>query len=224
MGYTTIFTGAFKVTPIVEIETTMRLNLWLNSRHYMRAFPKESELMDKTIFGSAGEKGQFIMPSLSLAKAQLIKRGIDPTIAPWLLYDSEDDMPVPKITGKSSDETAHLIAELCVKYNTPPGSLPSLHSDFMIVQDPQHQCSWLMWNQSEKSYKLKLWGEFLWWLLLELGYTAEGTISARGEDADDRWHMISTENSFCVYNGFGKPTYDKEAKAAMKQSEKAAKL
>lgn len=224
MGYTTIFKGAFKVTPIVEIETVMRLNLWLNSRHYTRAFPKESELMDKTIFGSAGEKGQFIIPSLSLAKERLIKSGIDPTIAPWLLYNSEDDMPVPGFLGGNSDETAHLIAEASAKYSTPPGLLPSLYSDFIIVQDPQHQCSWLMWNQSEKSYKMELWGEFLWWLLLKLGYTTEGIISAKGEDADDQWHMTATQNSFCVYNGFGSPTYDKESKAAMKQSEKAAKL
>lgn len=38
MGYTTEFRGAFRITPKVDPILACRLNLWLGSRHYIRAF------------------------------------------------------------------------------------------------------------------------------------------------------------------------------------------
>lgn len=225
MGYSTEFDGAFKVTPMVETETAMRLDLWLNSRHYIRKFPKESELMDRTIFGSAGEKGQYIMPSLFKAKEQLIQKGINPEIVPWMLchHETEDDI-VQECSQDNTKEIMEVYADITKRYNTTPVSIPSLWSNFFIVQDPDRQCSWVMWDSSEKSHQMQAWGEFLWWLLLEMGYTMEGTINARGEDPTDLWHMTASKQAFLTFRGFGHETYAKEANDAIEKSRKAAQI
>ena len=80
MGYTTDFRGAFRITPKVDPILACRLNLWLGSRHYIRAFDaKNAE--DTTLFGIPGEHGEFIMPSLRKAFEHTVRQGYNPLIA-----------------------------------------------------------------------------------------------------------------------------------------------
>lgn len=216
MGYTTEFAGAFKVTPMVSSDIALRMNLWLGSRHYIRQKPIDME--DETLFGNPGKHGEYIIPSLKNSIAKVSRNGWDLVVAPWAISECGEETPWINGTASPTDEQ---ITKFSMSYNTCPGKVPSLWSDFILVSDFENDCSWLMWNDSEKAYKMAAWGQFLWKVFQAMDYIVEGTISAAGEDDDDRWHMTAAKGSFFVdESGYGCPTYDMEAQAAWERSRK----
>lgn len=217
MGYFTDFKGAFRVTPIVSTEVALRINLWLNSRHYTRPMPQDLE--DETLFGKPGKHGEFIMPSLRNALAKMQEEGLDPVVVPWAIRENYEDIIRPDYSSLSHAEQA----KWTMDFNECPGKVPSLWSDFMLVSDHKNNCSWLMWNDSDKAYSMASWGEFLWKVLQAMDYLVEGTMCAQGEDDSDFWYMQASKESFAVVYETGVPTYQQESQAALERSEKIGK-
>lgn len=216
MGYTTEFAGAFKVAPMVSNDIALRINLWLGSRHYIRQ--KAIDMEDKTLFGYPGKHGEYIIPSLKNAIAKMRRDGWDLTIAPWAISEYDEE---PSWINGTVSPTDKQIVDFSMKYNTCPGKIPSLWSNFILVSDFENDCSWLMWDGAEKAYEMAAWGQFLWKVFRAMDYIVEGTICAAGEDDDDRWHMTAGKDSFFVdESGYGCPTYDTEAQAAWERSRK----
>lgn len=213
MGYYTEFAGAFKITPIVDPEVALRINLWLRSRHYIRPFPDDLE--DQTLFGKTGTNGEYIIPSFSAALLDMQKKNWIPTIAPWAISETEDFFYETKML---------LLKKFIHNYNTCPGIIPSLWSDFVLIQDPNLGCSWLRWNESDNAQKMEKWGNILWKIFRAMGYFCEGTIEGTGEDEGDIWYMTADANSFRIGSGKANPTYEKESRTAWEKSETWGKI
>lgn len=226
MGYQTEFFGAFCITPKLDPTFACRLNLWLNSRHYQRiigvTIPEHAgdDINDITLFGTPGRHNEFYMPSFKQATANLIQEGINPVLAPHLMGTTYQDN---LSDGLSS--CPNLTVDCQLAYNSTPENIPSLWSNIILVNDPDQDCSYLGWNQTEKSYKMKTWFNSVIRLLQRLHYEVNGRICAYGEDPDDIWGMeISPQNDLIIFSEPSKePLYQNEFMAAMEHSLTAAK-
>lgn len=216
MGYTTEFRGAFRVTPQVEPAVAIRLNFWLNCRHWKRPIPNQTDnLLDLTLFGSPGKNGQYVMPSIIEA---IKKAKYDPTLAPRGLWEDE------------KNETFIAFQKECGwrnfgdLYNYEPKGIPSLWSDINVIPDPIQKCSWLMWNQSDKAYEMDFWFSLITQILVKLGYQVEGHILAQGEDMADKWGLEAdgTRCSQRIDNPKFAETWHNESLLAMDTSEDLA--
>lgn len=208
MGYTTEFRGAFRITPKVDPILACRLNLWLGSRHYIRAFDaKNAE--DTTLFGKPGEHGEFIMPSLRKAFEHTVRQGYNPLIAVHMI--NIDDFFWP-----NGDKEVR-------SYNDTPGDIPSLWSHIYIVNSLQANESFLMWNGAEKARCLDYWIALIAGFLLGCGFKVEGCIAAQGEDTGDVWSMTFYNGRFDTHRGWMEPTYEKESAEAEQNSREEAK-
>lgn len=233
MGYTTTFKGAFKITPMVNPALACRFNAWLNNRHNFRDAPLLlNEIADKTLYGVPGENGEYVMPSIEKQIRKMVEDGTNPFLAPHLtgycgMGDSMECQEAFATTGEMDDkDKAKVLNEWCKTINQVPKGLPSLWSDFIIVNDREGNCSYLKWDRSEKSYEMDKWAQILLDLLSSMHFTLEGTICAKGEDPGDYWSMQICEKTVLVeysQHRIDGATYEKEAKAAEQSSEKQAK-
>lgn len=188
MGYSTDFKGAFRITPKVDTALACRLNLWFNSRHFKRHPFMEAKGIeasdDNLLFGKSSPNFMYFMPSLKQAVDNLIATGVNPTLAPHLLGNTIQDYRTENLFTHEN-----ITPELNEAYNTTPGNIPSLWSNLYIINDPDHDVSYLSWNQSEKSYSMAQWMMAIVNLLQMLNYHVDGIIEAQGEEQDDHWFM-----------------------------------
>lgn len=240
MGYSNDYYGAFRITPKVDPLIACRLNLWLNSRHFNRFGLKkelgvEVDLEDETVFGTAGEEGEFVIPSFSTAWKNLRADDIDPFLAPHMIGFSMTDRKTDEMVQivKDASKTNRSIkvslmstyADLGTRYyNDVPGAVYSLWSDLYIVNDPDNDVSYLTWTGSEKSYCMEDWFRTIVGFLQVMGYTVDGSVSEVWEDGDV--YLFTMKDNVFTVVGNGRraaSTYGDEAEKAQKRSEKAAK-
>lgn len=190
MGYQTEFYGAFRIFPKLDPGFACRLNLWFNCRHYQRAVKMAisehaaNDISDITLFGTPGKHNEFLMPSFRQAVDNLIYERINPVLAPHLMGTMGRDY-----IADNPFSTATLTEEEQIAYNSTPENIPSLWSNIIIVNDPDANCSYLGWDQVEKSYNMETWFRCVINLLQTLNYTVDGRVCAEGEDPDDIWYM-----------------------------------
>jgi hypothetical protein len=90
-----------------------------------------------------------------------------------------------------------------IDYNTPPAGQPGLWCHWISTEDGTA----IEWDGSEKFYDASEWMEYLIDHFLKPGaiaarqlpflqanHTVNGVIKAQGEDIDDRWKLIVTDN------------------------------
>lgn len=93
-----------------------------------------------------------------------------------------------------------------IDYNTPPAGQPGLWCNWEATPDGQ----FIQWDGGEKFYEADAWMHYIIEHFLgtdpiakkELpfleGHTLNGKIYAQGEDPDDRWILLVTDNSVTV--------------------------
>lgn len=193
MGYTTYFDGAIKVTPKVDPLVCTNLNIWLGMRHC-----KASELPSVTAeyADKAWEPDGPKIPSPGKAVGDFVAKR--PKAKMFAFDEISNMVHVPEPPYGS----ANVYNETCYPHT-------SLWSDVRIYQD--YDCSYIAWNENEKSYEMEHWFEFLVTLLTNMGYTCEGIIKAQGEDYDDRWTVVCKNGVTERIEGHSQmPTYEDE--------------
>lgn len=223
MGYSTFFTGAFKITPKVNPIMACRLNLWLKSRHFDRKKAMDClmktniDYKDVTLFGFGGSNNELFIPSFSKSVNNSLNENINIIIAPHEIGSTMANMNMDDYIA-SNTNTSGL-------YGKMPNTIPSLWSNIFIVNDPNENASYLGWNQYEKSKSMEIWFTTIIDWLKKFNFTIEGVVNAQGERKNDFYHMKinnNDKNIKIINKRLGIPTYQKEFIKAMEISESKA--
>jgi hypothetical protein len=78
-----------------------------------------------------------------------------------------------------------------------PGVMPSIHCDWEVAASGEE----IAWNGSEKSYEMERWLPILIEKFFKGKHTLNGEMRAQGEDPDDRWAIVCTDNVVTVKRG-----------------------
>ncbi len=97
-----------------------------------------------------------------------------------------------------------------VDYNTPPEGQPGLWCQWVSTEDGTE----ITWDGGEKFYNAPEWMEYIidhflapgakaaeQLPFLQANHIVNGTIEAQGEDGDDRWRLVATNNVVAVNAG-----------------------
>ena len=159
MGTHTDFTGAIRITPCVAEPLATKLQEFMDIRHMLRnvellykLFPDPEDRKELSLFGDGdfGEEGAFFLPR-----------------------ETKDFFARPSESGpypEAIDEQNGL--------NMPPEPCPSLYCDLNLLHDKQRNCSYLGWNEAEKSYYITDWIELIASWLAPRGYHLDGKMFA----------------------------------------------
>jgi len=85
--------------------------------------------------------------------------------------------------GQDNDETV-------VDHNTPPQTQPGLWCQWIITEDGKY----IEWDECEKFYDSPEWMKYIIDKFIADAHTCNGIIHAFGEDRDDVWDLIVTDN------------------------------
>lgn len=211
MGYDTTFRGAIRVQPRVEPELAMKLNLFLSLRH-SRLF-RQSEF-NRILTPIAKWEWQGLTPRIpNVDEARQDASAYwdcDVTLAPHLMEASSGFVTLED----------RLSYQYILEHNLADG--PSLYSKIWLVNDPEQNHSFLMWDGAEKAQNMDQWLDYTVRLLAFFGYQSDGAINAQGEEQSDRWCVITAGGYAERHAGHTKPTWTQEAKDALANSETAS--
>ena len=120
-------------------------------------YPLEADRKAHTLFddGNFGEDGEFYLPNLTK------------DFEIWGCPTKDEELP---------EGLADTMA-----INFQPKNCPSLYCDLVLVHSEDGTCSYLGWNEAEKSYYIPEWLELLAGYLVPLGYHLDGTLFADEE-------------------------------------------
>jgi hypothetical protein len=181
MGYTTEFTGTFKLDKPLTAEQIEYLNMFSGSRRMNRDASKIKSLKGraKTMFG--GDCGDALN-----SRCLTLLTNLDLPIGPnGDFYCGTGDF------GQSNDDSV-------LDYNRPPASQPGLWCQWVPTEDG----TGIMWNGMEKFYNYVEWLQYLinnflapWELKLN------GEVEWQGEDSGDFGKIVVKDNVVTTKNG-----------------------
>jgi hypothetical protein len=110
--------------------------------------------------------------------------------------------------------------ESVIDYNDPPDTQPGLWCQWQVTEDGRA----IKWDGSEKSYNSTEWMEYIINnFIAPTGSVCNGVINAYGEDRDDVWDLVVTNNKVTIVNKFPS-AIDKTINVLSKQVEKKTEV
>lgn len=160
MGTHTDFWGAIRIQPRLDPGLAERLEDFFSIRHMRRdvcsleeSYPTAEDRKPRSLLGDGnfGPEGEFFLPT-----------------------------EMRDLSIKVEEDGKAFVEGICdhMDLNVPPKGCPSLYCDLDLVQPPEDNCTYLVWNEEEKPYYITEWIELIAKLLVPLGYKLDGQIFA----------------------------------------------
>lgn len=192
MGTHTEFWGAIRIQPRLDPGLAERLEDFFSIRHMRRdvsslieIYPTEEDRIPRSLLGDGnfGPEGEFFLPT-----------------------------EVRDLSIRVEKDGKAFVEGICdhMDLNVPPKGCPSLYCDLDLVQPPEDNCTYLVWNEEEKPYYITEWIELIAKLLVPLGYKLDGQIFACVEGGLS-FYTIKVEDDCVTSEEFNIPcTYGDE--------------
>lgn len=175
MGYTTYFTGEFKVTPMLTPEEADYLHAFAGSRRMVRDEQLVSQLPDERrikVGLPVGRQGQYYV-------------------------GSHDDGNYGQSRWNRNTDNGYDDQSI-IEYNQEPDDQPGLWCKWV----PNEDRTGLKWNGNEKFYNYTEWLQYLIdHFLRPWGKQVNGTVKWVGEDKNDRGLIIVENNVVTTVQG-----------------------
>lgn len=200
MGTHTDFQGAIRIQPRLDSGLAERMDDFFSIRHMRRdvssleeRYPAAEDCKPRSLLGDGnfGPEGEFFLPT-----------------------------EVRDLSIKVEKDGKALVEGICdhMDLNAPPKGCPSLYCDLDLVQPPEDNCTYLVWNEAEKAYYITEWIELIAKLLVPLGYNLDGQLFACVEYGIS-FYTITVSDTLVEAEDFDPPcTYEIEVLQAQTEA------
>ncbi len=189
------YTGAVRITPMVEKSLAERLGRYFEIRHMKRNVPmlealyptlEDQKAVTLMADGNFGPDGAFFMPTATC--------------------DIDFHSDYAGVEG--------LVDRMAC--NSEPEGCPGLYCELKLVAAPDKACSYLGWT-GERTEDIAEWIALVASLLVPAGYHLDGKMFAIVENGEDYWQITVEDTNVQVVTWAPETTYETEFQEAWEQ-------